>query len=75
MKNPSSKTVPVKASDRGVAFPGLNYDITRFARIFRVGNGYWVLWYKYRKKHVSPRTRKPTDLSGFWLNIYIYNIY
>ena len=23
-----------------VAFPGLNYDITRFASIFRVGNGY-----------------------------------
>ena len=23
-----------------VAFPGLNYDITRFASIFKVGNGY-----------------------------------
>ena len=53
-----------------VAFPGLNYDITRFASIFRVGNGYCGI--NIEKKHVSPRTRKPTDLSGFWLNIYIY---
>ena len=53
-----------------VAFPGLNYDITRFASIVRVGNGYCGI--NIEKIEVSPRTRKPTDLSGFWLNIYIY---
>ena len=48
-----------------VAFPGLNYDITRFARIFRVGNGYCGI--NIEKIRFAPRTGKPTDLSGFGL--------
>ena len=31
---------PSPSKQATVAFPGLNYDITRFASIFRVGNGY-----------------------------------
>ena len=51
-----------------VAFPGLNYDITRFASIFRVGNGYCGI--NIEKTRFAP-DKKANRSIGF-LVIYIY---
>ena len=51
-----------------VAFPGLNYDITRFASIFRVGNGYCGI--NIEKTRFAP-DKKANRSIGFLVK-YIY---
>ena len=49
-----------------VAFPGLNYDITRFASIFRVGNGYCGI--NIEKTRFAP-DKKANRSIGFLVNL------
>ena len=48
-----------------VAFPGLNYDITRFASIFRVGNGYCGINIEKNTFRTGQFNQKPDKSVGF----------
>ena len=55
-----------------VAFPGLNYDITRFASIFRVGNGYCGI--NIEKTRFAP-DKKANRSIGFLVKYIYISIY